>query len=317
MAKPFRSGLQPVEIGRRLTREMDLHRRVGVRGLIAPNAFAVTLSPADVGRFANFVDALSRELSDAAREHAKSRATPSSAPSRWRSSRDPRSKPAGSRSRPRSGRVRTAATWPSSSCRTVAGSPWATSRRHRPAARVRRRAGGLQRESAPRRVAPQRGRCLRHRPRLHQRHQGERHSRPGAAPGQRGRDQRRLDQAHLRNLVTPGGGVAVLLATQNLNAVLHDPAVERHRADLHLLPPGDPRRLGRDEPGHHPQAPLGTSPGAARYDVRGRRRAGRPKRRPPPPALSEGGAAARARRAHLRPRRRAHHRPLARAAVSP
>ena len=31
---------------------MDLHRRVGVRGLIAPNAFAVTLSPADVSRLA-------------------------------------------------------------------------------------------------------------------------------------------------------------------------------------------------------------------------------------------------------------------------
>ena len=71
LAKPFRSNLQPVEIGRRLTREMDLHRRVGVRGLIAPNAFAVTLAPADVQRFSNFIDALSRELSDAAREHAK------------------------------------------------------------------------------------------------------------------------------------------------------------------------------------------------------------------------------------------------------
>jgi Protein of unknown function (DUF3662)/FHA domain len=71
LAKPFRSNLQPVEIGRRLTREMDLHRRVGVRGLIAPNAFAVTLAPADVSRFSNFIDALSRELSDAAREHAR------------------------------------------------------------------------------------------------------------------------------------------------------------------------------------------------------------------------------------------------------
>jgi hypothetical protein len=71
LAKPFRSNLQPVEIGRRLTREMDLHRRVGVRGLIAPNAFTVTLSPEDVSRFSNFIDALSRELSDAAREHAR------------------------------------------------------------------------------------------------------------------------------------------------------------------------------------------------------------------------------------------------------
>jgi hypothetical protein len=71
LAKPFRSNLQPVEIGRRLTREMDLHRRVGVHGIIAPNVFTVTLAPADVDRFANFVDALSRELADAAREHAK------------------------------------------------------------------------------------------------------------------------------------------------------------------------------------------------------------------------------------------------------
>jgi threonine dehydratase len=72
LAKPFRSNLQPIEIGRRLTREMDLHRRVGVHGLIAPNSFSVTLAPADVDRFANFVDALSRELADAAREHARS-----------------------------------------------------------------------------------------------------------------------------------------------------------------------------------------------------------------------------------------------------
>lgn len=71
LSKPFRSNLQPIEIGRRLTREMDLHRRVGVRGLIAPNSFTVTLAPADVDRFANFIDALSRELADAAREHAR------------------------------------------------------------------------------------------------------------------------------------------------------------------------------------------------------------------------------------------------------
>ena len=71
LSKPFRSTLQPVEIGRRLTREMDLHRRVGVRGLIAPNSFTVTLSPTDVDRFSNFIDSLSRELAEAAREHAQ------------------------------------------------------------------------------------------------------------------------------------------------------------------------------------------------------------------------------------------------------
>jgi len=70
-SKGLRGGLQPVEIGRRLTREMDLMRRVGVRGLTAPNAFVVTLSAADTDRFRTFLDALARELGDAAREHAR------------------------------------------------------------------------------------------------------------------------------------------------------------------------------------------------------------------------------------------------------
>jgi hypothetical protein len=70
-AKAFRSGLQPVEIARRLTREMDLHRTVGPRGVIAPNVFEVALAPSDIERFESFADALVSELADAAREHAR------------------------------------------------------------------------------------------------------------------------------------------------------------------------------------------------------------------------------------------------------
>src|SRR5947209_9788891 len=70
-AKAFRSGLQPVEIARRLTREMDLQRTVGPRGVIAPNVFEVALAPSDIERFESFADALIRELADAAREHAR------------------------------------------------------------------------------------------------------------------------------------------------------------------------------------------------------------------------------------------------------
>ncbi len=70
-AKAFRAGLQPVELGRRLTREMDLLRRVGVNRLIAPNHFMVDLSPEDSERFAQFSDVLARELTEAAREHAR------------------------------------------------------------------------------------------------------------------------------------------------------------------------------------------------------------------------------------------------------
>lgn len=69
-AKAYRRGLQPVEIGRRLTREMDLQVTMGVRGTIAPNVFRVVLSPEDVERFSSFADALSKELAEAARDHA-------------------------------------------------------------------------------------------------------------------------------------------------------------------------------------------------------------------------------------------------------
>jgi hypothetical protein len=70
-ARVFRSGLRPVELGRRLVREMDDNRSVDVRGrTIVPNAFAITVSQDDYDRFAEIGDSLTRELSDAAREHA-------------------------------------------------------------------------------------------------------------------------------------------------------------------------------------------------------------------------------------------------------
>ena len=70
-AKAFRSGVQPVEIGRRLRREMDQHRSIGVRGTIVPNHFSVALSPTDHENFQSFADSLTRDLADYAREHAR------------------------------------------------------------------------------------------------------------------------------------------------------------------------------------------------------------------------------------------------------
>ncbi|MGH9169027.1 MAG: DUF3662 domain-containing protein, partial [Acidimicrobiia bacterium] len=70
-SRAFRSGLQPVEIGRRLAREMDDRRTVGVHGLIAPNSFRVKLAPSDRERFEAFESTLLRELADAARAHAR------------------------------------------------------------------------------------------------------------------------------------------------------------------------------------------------------------------------------------------------------
>src|SRR4029079_19517375 len=37
----FLTGLQPVEVGRRLVRELDSGRQLGVRGTVAPNHFVV------------------------------------------------------------------------------------------------------------------------------------------------------------------------------------------------------------------------------------------------------------------------------------
>ena len=68
----FKSGLRPVELGRRLVREMDDDRSIDVRGrTVVPNAFTIELSPQDHEQFAGIGDTLTRELADAAREHAR------------------------------------------------------------------------------------------------------------------------------------------------------------------------------------------------------------------------------------------------------
>ena len=70
-ARAFRSQVRPVELGRRLAREMDLGVNVGVRGeRVAPNSFSVHLAPDDVERLADFAEQLAIELADAAEEHA-------------------------------------------------------------------------------------------------------------------------------------------------------------------------------------------------------------------------------------------------------
>ena len=71
-ARAFKSGLRPVELGRRLVREMDDNRSVGVRGgTLVPNSFTVALSASDLEQFEGVQDSLQRELSEAAREHAR------------------------------------------------------------------------------------------------------------------------------------------------------------------------------------------------------------------------------------------------------
>ena len=71
-SRAFKSGLRPVELGRRIVREMDDNRTVSVRGgTVVPNAFTVLLSTSDIEQFEGVADSLARELADAAREHAR------------------------------------------------------------------------------------------------------------------------------------------------------------------------------------------------------------------------------------------------------
>jgi hypothetical protein len=69
--KAFRTGLQPVEIGRRLVRELESGRSLGVRGTVAPNRFTVRISEADRARFEGFQDALVAELTETVRDAAR------------------------------------------------------------------------------------------------------------------------------------------------------------------------------------------------------------------------------------------------------
>jgi hypothetical protein len=70
-ARAFRSQIKPIELGRRVIREMDDHRSVDVRGrTVVPNAFIFYLSEKDLAGFADVHDALIRELAEACVEYA-------------------------------------------------------------------------------------------------------------------------------------------------------------------------------------------------------------------------------------------------------
>lgn len=57
-----RSRLQPVEIGKRLVRSMEMHQSVGVQGVIVPNIYHVYLNPVDYAEFKPARNSLARNL---------------------------------------------------------------------------------------------------------------------------------------------------------------------------------------------------------------------------------------------------------------
>jgi pSer/pThr/pTyr-binding forkhead associated (FHA) protein len=69
--RAFRSNVQPVEIARKLVKEMDEHRSVSVSRVYVPNEYTVFLSPADHEQFAGYEENLCDELQEYLAEHAR------------------------------------------------------------------------------------------------------------------------------------------------------------------------------------------------------------------------------------------------------
>jgi hypothetical protein len=69
--RAFRSEIRPVELARRLTREMDSHRRASLSSTYVPNEYVIWLSPEDRRQLAPIEHALVEELSAYLLEHAR------------------------------------------------------------------------------------------------------------------------------------------------------------------------------------------------------------------------------------------------------
>src|SRR5467141_2978652 len=69
--RAFRTNVQPVELARKLAKEMDDHRTVSVSRVYAPNEYPVYLSPADREQFQTYEENLRGELQEYRSEHAR------------------------------------------------------------------------------------------------------------------------------------------------------------------------------------------------------------------------------------------------------
>ena len=67
----FRSGLQPIELAKRILREMEANKTVSVREVWVPNRYVLAVSGEDRGRFSGAEGALVRELETVVTEGAR------------------------------------------------------------------------------------------------------------------------------------------------------------------------------------------------------------------------------------------------------
>jgi hypothetical protein len=69
--RAFRTNVQPVELARKLVKEMDDHRNVSVSRVYVPNEYTIYLCPEDREQFSDYESQLQDELADYLAEHAR------------------------------------------------------------------------------------------------------------------------------------------------------------------------------------------------------------------------------------------------------
>jgi Protein of unknown function (DUF3662)/Inner membrane component of T3SS, cytoplasmic domain len=69
--RAFRTNVQPVELARKLVKEMEDHRVISVSRLYVPNEYTLYLSPQDREQFASYEESLLSELQDYLAENAR------------------------------------------------------------------------------------------------------------------------------------------------------------------------------------------------------------------------------------------------------
>ena len=69
--RAFRTHVQPVELARKLAKEMDDHRSISVSRIYVPNEYTVYLAPDDRAQFEGYESSLAEELQTYLAEHAR------------------------------------------------------------------------------------------------------------------------------------------------------------------------------------------------------------------------------------------------------
>ena len=69
--RAFRTNVQPVELARKLVKEMEDHRTVSVSRVYVPNEYTIYLSSPDRELFTSYESSLQNELQDYLAEHAR------------------------------------------------------------------------------------------------------------------------------------------------------------------------------------------------------------------------------------------------------